>query len=197
LRRVLLIPLILVAGAMLAQEHPQQTAGRKTEGGEHTAAPEPDLTLWKWANFAILAGVLGFFIAKNAGPFFASRTAEIRRGIDEAREMRADAEARAAQMDKMIASLGEEIENLRKTAQAEAAAQGERVREETQREIAKIQAHAEQAIASALKAAQAGLKSHAANLAVELAARKVQDRITAQDQDALVRVFAAHVKQVQ
>ncbi|MBI3473660.1 MAG: ATP synthase F0 subunit B [Candidatus Solibacter usitatus] len=189
----LLIAVLLLGSSLYSQEH----AATAEQHGTAAESPEPDLTLWKWANFALLAGALGFLIVKNAGPFFASRSAEIRRGLEEARQARADAEARSAQIEKMMANLGAEIEALRGAAHNEAAAEGERIRQETARELAKIQAQADQDLASALKAAQADLKRHAARLAIELARQKIQQRLTPGDQDALVRAFASGIKPVE
>jgi len=163
-------------------------------GGEEGGARQFDPTLWKFANFALLAGAIAFVIAKNAGPFFASRSHEIRRGIEEAQAMRAEAEARAAQMERRLEGLGTEIEALRRGAREEAAAEGERMRAETQRELVKLQAQAEQEIASAAKAAQAELRQHAAQLALGLARRKVRERITPADHDALIGDFAAGLR---
>ena len=52
--------------ASAGQEH-AQTATKHGEG--HEDAPMPHEIWWKWANFALLAGGLGYVIAKNAGPF--------------------------------------------------------------------------------------------------------------------------------
>src|SRR2546429_648320 len=73
----------------------------------------------------------------------------------------------------------------------EAAMEGDRIRQETQRELVKIQANANHDIASALKAAKIELKSHSGQLAIHLARSKVRQRMTAADQDALVRSFVA------
>src|SRR2546426_912523 len=89
----LLLALGLTALA-LAQEHPP--AGEKAG---HGASAEKDMTGWKWANFAILAAGLGFLLVKQAGPYFASRSTEIRKGIEDAQEISADAEERAAAME--------------------------------------------------------------------------------------------------
>ena len=103
--------------------------------------------------------------------------------------MRADADARAAAMEARLANLGVEVEAMRKSARDEAAQEGERIRQETQRELAKIQTNADHEIASALKTAQLELKSYSAQLAIELARAKVRERMTPDDQDALVRNF--------
>jgi F-type H+-transporting ATPase subunit b len=128
---------------------------------------------------------------KQAGPYFAARSIEIRKGIEDAKSLRADAEARAAAMEARLTNLGVEVEAMRKAARDEAAQEGARIRKETERELAKIQVHADHEISSALKAAQVELKSYSAQLAVELARKKVRERMTPADEDSLVRNFVA------
>ena len=183
---VLLVLALGLAALGVAQEH--APAGEKAGHGN---AAEKDMTGWKWANFAILAAGLGFLLVKQAGPYFASRSTEIRKGIEDARKISAEAEERAAAMEARLANLGADVAALRKSAREEAAIEGDRIRQETQRELAKIQANADHDIASALKAAQIELKSYAGQLAVHLARNKVRQRMTADDQDALVRNFVA------
>ena len=144
---VWLVLLVGLASVSLSQEH--APAGKQAEHGE---AAEKDLTGWKWANFAILAAGIGFLLVKQAGPYFASRSVEIRKGIEESQKLRADAEASAAAMEARLANLGAEIEVMRKSAREEAEQEGARIRQETQGELAKIQAHADYEISSALKA---------------------------------------------
>ena len=57
------------------------------EGGEHSKKEESfaekhELEL-KWANFLLLAGLIGYFVGKNAGAFFATRSAAIRKDMEE------------------------------------------------------------------------------------------------------------------
>ena len=172
--------LVALSFTALAQEH----EAKGEEGGQN-------VILWKWANFAILAAGLGFLIVKQAGPYFATRSVEIRKGIADAQKIRADAEASAAAMNAKLANLSLEVEAMRKSAKEEAAQEGVRIRQETERELAKIQAHSEQEISSALKAAQIELKKYSAQLAVDLARQKVRERMTPADQDTLVQNFVA------
>jgi F-type H+-transporting ATPase subunit b len=157
--------------------------------GEESKGEEKDLTGWKWANFAILAAGIGYLLAKQAGPYFTSRSIEIRKGIEEAKKLREDAEKRAAEMDARLASLGAEVEAMKKSSREEAEREGDRIRQETGREMAKIQANADREIAAALKAAQMELKSYAGQLAIDLAREKVRERMTPADQETLVRNF--------
>ena len=157
----------------------------KQEGGQGG----PSMTGWKWANFALLAGGLGYLIGKKAPAFFQGRTAQIQKGIADAAKFKADAGARAAGIEKKMAELGAEIEALRAGARKESEAEYERLREETARQFAKIQAQAEREIASAAKAARMELKAQAAELAIGLAEKQLRGRITAQAGRGLVAGF--------
>jgi len=152
------------------------------------------LQAWKWANFLVLAGGLGYVIRKNAGPFFAARTLALRKDLSESERIREDAEARAAEVDRRLASLEAEIAGLRAESQREAQAETERLAAHSASEIAKIQAHAEREILSAGKAARTELKRYSARLAVELAEKKIRARITPVTEDALVRGFVRDLK---
>jgi F-type H+-transporting ATPase subunit b len=156
---------------------------------EESAGGEKDMEGWKWANFAILALGIGYLLVKQAGPYFASRSIEIRKGIEDAQKTRAEAEQRAAAMEARLANLDTEVAALRKTAREEAAQEGDRIRQETSREMAKIQANAEREISSALKAAQMDLRSYAAQLAIDVAREKVREQMGPDDQEILVRKF--------
>jgi F-type H+-transporting ATPase subunit b len=156
---------------------------------EEAAGGEKDLTGWKWANFAILAAGIGYLLVKQAGPYFAARSLEIRKGIEESQKLRAEAEQSAEAMDARLAILGVEVEAMRKASLEEASQEARRFRQETAQEMAKIQANADRDISSALKAAQIELKTYAAQLAIDLAREKVRERMTPGDQETLVRKF--------
>ena len=159
-------------------------------GGHEGEAQHGPSEIWKWANFLLLAGLIGYFVGKNAGPFFAARSRQIRKDMIEAEDLRKEAEARAAAVDRRLADLGSEIEALRQEACDEQAAEEERIRRQTASEIGKLRQHAEQEIEAAGKAARSQLKRHAAQLAVALAERRIRDGMNPQVQDSLVRGFA-------
>ena len=180
------------AGGALAQEH---QGGEKKAGveKEESFAEKHELEL-KWANFLILAGLLGYFIGKNAGPFFAARSAGIRRDMDESLRQRQEAEAKAADVDRRLANLEKDIAALRGRSEAEGKAETELMAQRTEAEIAKLQARAEQEIASAGKAARGALKRYSAELAMSLAEQKVRARMTPDTEDALVQGFVRNLK---
>lgn len=186
-----LAAVLALAPAALPQEH---GSGHAAEAEHGSGGAHDNVDGWKWANFAILAGLVGYAARKFGGAFFESRTLEIRKGIDEAGKMKAAADARASAVEARLASLGEEIADLRRTAQREAATESERLRLETQREMEKIRHQAEQEIASSLKSAQAELQQYAGRLAVDLARKKAVGRVGPSEQDALVRAFSTEVR---
>lgn len=178
-----LLPLLLFCAVVcLAQE------------GGAAAEPEDKYVVWKWINFLILAGGLGYLMAKNLPAFFQSRTASIQKGIAEAQMLKQDAERRAAEMDRRMSALGSEIEKFRKQSHAEMQQEGERIRQETAAQIRKLEQQAEVEIESAGKAAQRELRSYAADLALDLAEQRVRGRLDNQTDAVLVDNFVADLK---
>ncbi len=175
---VLLLGLAAAIPAVCAQSGESSGSGK-----------QGSLKGWEWANFVVLAGGLGYLAGKNGGPFFAARSGKIRQDMMEAAALRKDAEARAAEIERRLANLASDIAALRDEARNETQAETERIALQTAAESAKIQAHAEQEIASAAKAARTDLRRYAAQLAVELAERQIRARMTPDTQDELVRGF--------
>ena len=186
---MLAFALAVPAGIMFAQEPETQ----KKEG--HAAHDEEGgLEIWKWANFLVLAGGLGYLIGKNAGPFFATRSAGIRKDLEDSLRQRKEAEAAAAEVDRRLATLESEIAVLRTESQRELAVGGERLASQSADYIAKIQVQAEQEISSAGKHARVDLKRYSAELAVGLAEQKIRARMTGSAQDAMVESFVRDLK---
>lgn len=178
---LLLCGLAAMTPSLYCQEQETKSEAHESEEG--------GLSLWKWANFLVLAGGIGYLIGKNAGPMFSARSRQIRKDLVEAEAARQEAETRAADVNRRLANLEAEIAALRQDAAREAASETQRLEQYTTAEIAKIQAHAQQEIAAAAKAARSELKRYSAELAVGLAERKIRDRMTPEAQDTLVRSF--------
>ena len=196
MRRLALVTVALglaCAGSVaLAQEH--EGAEKKTGAEKEESFAEKHELELKWANFLLLGGLLGYTLGKNAGPFFAARSAGIRKDMDESLRQRKEAEAKAAEVDRRLANLEKDIAALRGQGEAEAKAETERMAQQTTAEIAKIQTHAEQEIASAGKAARMALKRYSAELAMGLAEQKVRSRMTPDAEDALVQGFVRNLR---
>jgi len=159
-----------------------------SEGGEGS------LKIWEWVNFLLLAGGLGYVAAKSLPAMFAARSAAILQGLTDAEKVRKDAELRAADAGRRLDGLQAEIAALREDSMRESAAEAERVKQHTAAEIVKIQTHSEREIAAAGKAARMELKRYAASLAVDLAEKRIRERMTPAAEDGLVRGFVHDLK---
>jgi F-type H+-transporting ATPase subunit b len=195
MKRFALVALLLGLACSVRPVFAQEPEGAKAEKTEkeESFAEKHELEL-KIANFVILAGLIGYFIGKNAGPFFAARSAGIRKDMDESLRQSQEAQARAAEVDQRLARLEADIAALRAEGEKEIQAETERMSRHTADEIAKIQAHAEREIASAGKAARMDLKRYSAELAMSLAEQKVRARMTPDAQDAMVQGFVQDLK---
>jgi F-type H+-transporting ATPase subunit b len=179
LARLSLALFLMLACAAFAGAQENAQAKEKTEPG----------IAWKWANFAILAVGLGYLINKHLPPFFRSRTAEIQQGITEAQHIKRDAEARAAQVEARMQKLGEEIDRFRAQSREEMQQEGERIRQETAKQLGHLEQLAQQEIEAAGKVARRELKDYAAKLALDLAGQRVRARLNAGTETALVDGF--------
>ena len=196
MRRALLAGLLVVGLAAASPLWAQELSGVPPEHGNETELREevstegPDhVLLWKTLNFALLIAALVWFGRKPAKAYFASATGRIRQGIDEATRARQEAEERAAEMDRRLADLGVEIAALRSSAHEEMAAEEARLRKQTEGELMRVQHRAQQEIASAASHARRELRAEAAQLAMELAQRKVRERMTPEVANRLVDAF--------
>jgi len=175
-RRFSSVAMLLLSGAVWLSAQ---------EGG---GLPEPAAG-WKWANFVILVAGLGYLIAKTLPPLFKSRTEEIQKGIAEARAIKQDADKRAADVEARTRTLGADIERFRVEAKAEMQQEGERIRQETAAQIARLEHQAQQEIEMAGKIARRELKSYAAKLSLDLAEQRVRERLDAATEQGLVDAF--------
>lgn len=179
-----------IAACLLA---PAAVRAEEKKTGSETGG-HGELKAWEWANFLLLAGGLAYIIGKNAGPAFDARGRKIRKDMVEAEEAKREADARVDAVEQRLAHLGDEITALRAEAQREEEAEHARYERHTASEITKIQAHAEQDIASAAKAAKMDLKRYAAEIALRLAEEKIRTRMTPETEDRLVRGFVKNLE---
>src|SRR5947209_3024866 len=167
--------------AVLAMPLMAEENAKSSEGGQD---------LWKWLNFAILAGVLGWLIAKNLGPVLTARSREIEQGLAAGEKAKAEADARAAAVQARLAGLENTVAQMRTASREELARETERIQRETASELARIEQQSTQEIESAGKLARLEVQRYAAELAIDLAEQKVRARMSPDKQAELVRNFS-------
>jgi F-type H+-transporting ATPase subunit b len=152
-----------------------------------------DVVYWLsvFLNFAILFAVLARLLRKTLPAVFKNRTEMIQKRIEEARAASEEARRRLSEVEGRLSRLDVEITEMRREAEENGLAEEKRVLAGAEEERRRIVAAAEQEIALAANAARRDLKSYATNLAVELAAKKIQ---VGKDEDqTLVREFTAQL----
>jgi F-type H+-transporting ATPase subunit b len=157
------------------------------EGGN--AATEKATEIFKWINFAIVAGLILWVCLKKAPAFFGSRAGAISSAITKATSAKAAADAQLREAESKLANLQKEVAELRAFAGREAAAEVERIHAATQSDAQKIAAAAKAEIEAAERAARLELKAIAAKLAVDGAESLLAKQLTPQAQESLLSNF--------
>ncbi len=142
-------------------------------------------------NFVVIAGAIVWFAKSSLPDMFRTRTTSIKKTMEEARRSSENATRRLSEIEGRLAKLDAEIASLRASADAEAAAEEERIRAAAREDARKIAESAAQEIQAAARLAQRDLKAYAAELAVSLAEKRI--RVDAATDRALVETFAAQL----
>lgn len=179
--------LLAPASAVLAVLFLTLSAHAEEEGGAVGAGRAQEL--FKWINFLIWAGALGWLCLKKAPQFFGRRSEAIGSAITKAGGAKAAAEAQLREAETKLGNLEKEVAELRALAEREAAAEVERVRTATRSDMEKIALAAKAEIEAAERTARLELKALAASLAVEGAESLLTKQLTAQTQAGLISNF--------
>jgi len=162
-------------------------ANAAEEGGN--AATERATEIFKWINFAIVAGVIVWVFGKLLPPVFRKKAEAISSAITNATNAKAAADALLREAENSLANLQKEVAELRVYAEKEAAAEVARLRAATQSDTQKIAAAAKAEIEAAERAARLELKALAANLAVDGAETLLVKQLTPKAQESLISNF--------
>ncbi len=157
------------------------------EGGN--AAAESATEIFKWINFAIVAGLIVWVFGKKLPPVFRKKAEAISSAIANATSARAAADAQLREAETSLANLQKEVAELRAFAERESAAEVERLRAATLTDAQKIAAAAKAEIEAAERAARLELKALAANLAVDGAETLLAKQLTPKAQESLISNF--------
>ncbi len=149
---------------------------------------------YRWANFAIVLGLIVWACVKFGGPAFRARAEDISRKIDEGARSREAAERRRQEIQTKMASLEDEVRQLRAQAKLDAEAEGKRLRAMSRAEADKIEQVAQAEIEAARRAASMELKVLAARLAIERAEALLREEITPKAEVALFKTFVAELE---
>jgi F-type H+-transporting ATPase subunit b len=173
---ILFVLLFAVVGANAGEEGGNAATQRATE-------------IFKWINFAIVAGVIVWVFGKKLPPVFRKKAEAISSAIANATNAKAAADAQLRGAENKLTNLQKEVAELRAFAERESAAEVHRLRAATQSDAQKIAAAAKAEIEAAERAARLELKALAANLAVDGAETLLVKQLTPKAQETLISDF--------
>ncbi len=149
---------------------------------------EQSATAFEVINFLLLAIGAGWALGKMLPKMIRDRNTNIQKHLVDARTATEEARTRLGSVEARLAKLDDEIAALRNQAEQDAAKDEQRIKAAVEDEKQKILAAADQEIAAATVHAQKQLQQHAAELAIEQAARKLV--VSAETDRLLVQSFA-------
>lgn len=142
-------------------------------------------------NFLILALAIGIPLVRIFPRIIHRRSQTLRHNLEAARKETEDAGARLSAVEARLASLDEEIAKYRAEVEQEIGRDEARIKALLEEEKARIVAGAEQEIDSAAAQARRGLRSFAAELAVDHAAKQL--KLSPETDQALIAEFVHDV----
>lgn len=169
----------------------KHSASVKKIGSLLGLSTEQAATVFEVANFAVLAVLVGLFLAKALPKTFRGRSATIQKDLVDARSATEEANNRLSGVEARLAKLDGEIAAMKAQADRDSVLDEQRIKANVEEEKKKILASAEQEIAAATIQAQRQIQKYAAELAIEQAAKKLV--ITAETDRLLIQNFARRV----
>ena len=173
--------------------HPPTTEGHGEAAG-HEGNPVLSM-IARLFNFAVLVGVLVYFLKAPIAGYLGTRDTQIRHALVTAADMRATATAQLAEIEKKMAALPGELEALRRQGAEDVKAEQARIAQAAVQERNRLLEQTRREIAMRLRIAKRELTEHAAQLAVHVAERRITRAISADDQMRLVDRYASQLKE--
>lgn len=142
-------------------------------------------------NFAIIFFAILIPLSRLMPKIFRKRTQSLRYNLDEARKASDEARKRMSAVEEKLAGLDREIAGFRTQVELELVEDEKRIKASLKEESERVVASAEQEINAAAAHARRSLRSFAADLAIESAAKQL--KLTPETDRALINEFIGQV----
>jgi F-type H+-transporting ATPase subunit b len=150
----------------------------------------------KLINLVIFLGILYYLLRRPMREFFAQRLASVRQMLERAAKEKEAATMKMTELDVRLNRLDAELAGIREQANREAAAERERMKAETERDIGKLRITTNREIEAAKQVALADLREYAATKSVELAEQIIRRELTPEDDARLLRRVSEEMNSV-
>ena len=191
----------VAAPRVLAQEHPPAQTATAEHAAEAEHAEEHSIgdmivgMAWPVANFIIFLGVLYYFFNKPFTEYLSGRSTTIRKDLVDAAELKSAANAQLAAIDQKLQALPGELNALRARGAAEIKAEEERIAAAAAADRERLLEQTRREIELQVRLAKKEILEHAADLSVQLATDRIKKEVTPADQDRLVDRYLSQVKE--
>ena len=178
-------------------QQPEQAHTEKAAGAQHgEEAPEGWLpTIAKIVNFALLAGILAYYLKTPIQTHLESRATQIRQDLVAAASMRTTAEAQLAEIESKRKTLPDELDALRAQGADDVRAERLRIEQTASTERERLLQQTRRDIEMRLRIARRELLELAAQLSVDVAKTRIARTITTEDQLRLVDRYATQLRE--
>lgn len=149
--------------------------------------------LYRCLNFAIMAGILGYFITKPIRKGMAARREGIEKELRDARAAKEEAESKFAEYDRKLNKASAEIEEIYTSIRKEGELEREKILANAREMAEKIRLEAEKTAANEVSKAQAQLRMDATRMAIEIAEEILKSNFTREDHSRLVDEYLQKV----
>src|SRR5262245_19139972 len=184
---LLLVSCLLNPKSMHTAENEQHGTSGEEHGRGHTESPLA--SVWKWGNFIILFGGLGWYLQKPLSEFLETRERAIHEGLANGRLARESALKQMSEIESRLSRLDADVRALREKAIEEAEEERARILEDAKIEAQKILELAQREVEGLKKSARLELKAHVADLVVQLAKQRLQKAVGPDENKRLVLKF--------
>jgi len=150
--------------------------------------------VWKIINFAALAFILWYFGRGPVKTFLKNRTEMIQKTLDEARQARELAEKALKEVEEKLKTKDSEVEGIIMASKESGEREKAALIEEGKRMSEKIIEQAKANIEFELKRAKEEIKAEAVEIALELAEKKIKEKLTPEEQKRLIEESLAKLE---
>lgn len=149
--------------------------------------------LWRTVNFVVFAGILIYLVAKPAKNFFAQRTQDVARSLEEMAAKQAEFEVAVAAAEARLAAVAKERQSVIQQFIAEGEMEKAKILEKANLVAARIKEMAAFTIEQETKKAAQSLKEEVVGLATQMATDMIKEKATYADQQGLVEEYLKKV----
>ena len=141
----------------------------------------------------LLAHII-YFARKPIKAFFGDRRTQIQDELRRAAELKAEAEARYTDWQRRLTDLDAELETIRATARERAETERDRIVADAEAAAERIRSDAHAAVEQELRRARERLRQEASELAIEIAAERLEEQLTDDDRSRLLDEFVQRIE---